>query len=565
MKTLTQKLLALFALCAMLVVTTTACGADQSSTTSDPADNSVTITPAPHQRVDIETHESIDATDQLSEAMKTTNDSVPNEPGVEDDLAANEPRFPTPRSSKIDPTPRSPQPNIPPKSTPTTAEATKRPPTVAEVINDYLDGTARLSDFYTVQDDGWLALKGAVRTGLRYDYLYPTAVFPEVDWTPESVIASYQDQTAPWVDDPYQISLDDNCQSLWSADYQDHFVVEGSWLKINGAYSVPFDCTTVPDITPQALLEAYQSGKWDGNEKLWSADYSTNVCIGYTGSLHYSYANPVHICAEEVRQYAYTGCNDAPWWYNTNDGSIWHKYQGFTLESYSNYHTGNECHYCNARIACYPDLPNGTLDPSLGQIIDIQHNDDGTWITTTTGIYHFLEGKLVDQWELKLDEGKSFVMLYQPDNYNFDASYAYTGDQLVKLLPNGKVSRILSGHIYAATSYEGSFWAYYVQDHNLIYWRNYNGEISTSIVVDGDVVDLKDAGNAFFFTMEDGYTYAAYGRNREFQPTCIGRISLEACAEEWLDPNVDHATFEWLADKYASTITDAPLLTNTAE
>jgi len=498
MKTLFKNLLVLFALCVMLFPAT-AYAADQVSTTSSPSNN-----PANPQPIVVASYVSTEFT---------------------------------------------------PTDTVKTAIA------IAEVANDYLDGTGLLSDYYSVQENGWICLKGAVLKGLRYDYLCPSAIFPQDNWTPESVIASYKDQTAPWVDDPYYQPSFVDCQSLWSADYRYHFAVKDGWLTINGALNTPFDCATVEDITPQALLEAYQSGEWDGNEKLWSNDYSTYAQISGNGSLFYSFVNPMLTPNEEARQYAYTGCNDTPWWHNGTD-SLWPKYQGFSIDEFRYSHTDGK-HY-NANIDCFPDLPNGKLDPDLGQPIYTQHDEDGTWIATTTGVYRFREGKILEQWKLELDVKTGFVEL-KTDCYKFDANYVYTGDKLVELLPNDKIRRVISGNVCAATNYEGSFWAYYIQDHDLMYWKNQGGKVTISTLIDDNVVDLKNAGNTIFFTMKDGYTYGTYGYAcDEFDPVCIGRISLEAVVEEWLDPDQESITLEWLASKYANTITGAPLLTSPA-
>jgi len=533
MQKLSKILSALFVLCA-LVATTTVCIANQSKPV--PATSSVAITPAPDNHVQI---------------LSTTETKTPT---------------PTPKPVPTPTPPRSIASPDAPKQTPTpTPKPAVKPtnaPTVTEVANDYLDGTGNLSDYYTVKGEGWIQLKGSVLTGIQYDYLCPSAVFPEDNWTPEKVIQSYKDQSAPWVDDPYQLSFDSR-QSLWSADYQYHFVIDDGWLVINGAYNTPFDCTAVEDITPQAVIEMYQSGEWDGEGKLWSSDYGTSVQVGHNQTLRYSFKNLMLICSESARQYAYTGCHDAPWWHNGVDGP-WHKYQGFTIDEYNYNYTGNKCHYGSAQVTCYLDLPDGKIDPSLGQIVYITDNDDGTWVVTTNGIYDFQEGKLLDSWKLKMDAEKCFMAL-KAGSFNFAANYAYTGEKLVKLLPGGKTSRVLSGNIFADSNYESTFWAYRVQKHRLTRWRNSDGEISTSTLVDGNVVDLRGTDRYIFFTMEDGYTYGAYSDDYKFDPVCIGRISLDAVIEEWTDQesDVERITLEWLTSKYAGTITDTPTLTST--
>lgn len=396
-------------------------------------------------------------------------------------------------------------------------------PSITQIASDYLSGAGLLTDYYTEDSsEGWIFVSWDVKFGSPNHDIYPAAVFPEDEWTPETVLQSYLDETANWVVDHHPTTTMHHY--LWSADYDYLFTIEDGWLKINSIKSIPFDCETRSDLSPLALLKEYQAGTWNGEDMLWSEDYSTYAQRGYKGTLKYFYHNPM--AYNEPSEYAYTGCAESPWW----DGLD--AIQDFPISV-----DFNGPAYQYAEIPCYLDLPDGKIDEDVADaLVGLgiwDQGDTGTWLTTETGVYHYLRGKLPGNWQLQMDPATSYIATQNYWNH-FDANYAYTGTQLVKLLSNNKTEVILD-NASADTSYEGSFWAYFVEDGSLKRWINWNGNIVVDTLIEGDVIRASGTYPTFV-EKSDGYVYALEDDHRyqkEAVLTFVGSEALDCYVTKW--------------------------------
>lgn len=398
----------------------------------------------------------------------------------------------------------------------------KNVPSITEVVSDYLTEAGQLTDYYTDLGLGWIDVRYDVELGSPSSRICPTAVFPDEEWTPATVLQSYLDKTANWEHSTDPVTSPR--YYLWSADFDYLFTIEDGWLSVNYTESLPFDCETRSDLSPLALLKEYQAGIWNGEELLWSEDYSTYVKRWGDGTLKYFYHNPM--AYDEPGEFAYAGAAEKPWW----DGL--EEIQGFSIEDEE-----NGVAYRYAVVDCYLDLPGGVLDESaIGSLVGLgiwDQDDAGTWLTAETGVYHYLKGKLLDSWQLRMDPATSYIVIRNSWN-SFDADYAYTGVQLMKLLPNGKTEVILDD-AFADTSYESSFWAYFVENNSLKRWINWNGSIVVNTLVEGDVIRI--AGTyPTFIEKADGYVYVVKDAPRyqkESVLTFVGDETLDYYVSKW--------------------------------
>lgn len=396
----------------------------------------------------------------------------------------------------------------------------KNVPSITEVVSDYLTESGQLTDYYTDLGLGWIDVRYDVELGSPSSRICPTAVFPDEEWTPATVLQSYLDKTVNWEHSTDPVTSPR--YYLWSADFDYLFTIEDGWLSVNYTESLPFDCETRSDLSPLALLKEYQAGIWNGEELLWSEDYSTYVKRWGDGTLKYFYHNPM--AYDEPGEFAYAGAAEKPWW----DGL--EEIQGFSIEDEE-----NGVAYRYAVVDCYLDLPGGVLDESaIGSLVRFTRSDTGDWFTTKTGVYHYLRGKLLDSWQLQMDSENQFIVARESWN-DFPADYAYDGKQLVELLPGGK-TKVLFDNVFAETNHEYTLWAYFLEDGSLKRWWNHNGDITIDNFVEKDVVRTSGA-NSVFFEKADGYVYT-FGDPYYYHtvtPTCVGRGTLDYYVGKWTE------------------------------
>ncbi len=381
--------------------------------------------------------------------------------------------------------------------------------TAAEVVDDYLAGTDRLAVFRSVPidaDEGWLYLEVPSCPNFRVNTKH---LYPSPDWTPESVADSYTNSTAPWYSDPNDPLTQGE---LWSQDYNYHFRIQDGWLYINGHRCLPFAVRTIASIEPSDLLQAYQSGAWDG-QSIYSEDYSTQVHVNTDGGLDYCYENPAVLPEDTTANldYVYTGITKLPWWYAAQDD---YAIECFWSASYDD----QLAHELISTVDFYIDLPNGTLTGNVegdlikhieGDVIDWftpDYRNGQTWICTTAGVYLFQRGQEINAWHIPIDATDSY--LYNPnwdDNQEYDI-YLYTGSQLLQLGDNGQYDVCIAETSSFSTNYETCVYAYFIEDGALKCWNILDSEVSVEEVLPSDVV----AATGFcsiFVQMQDGYTY----------------------------------------------------------
>lgn len=253
-----------------------------------------------------------------------------------------------------------------------------------DLANDYLSGEAKLANLYEADSDGW------IKVNATKEWIKPGAVYPGETWTPDDIIASFVDGSAPWTGDY-------DTHHLWSSDYEHTFMIDDNIrCYIDDKY-----VGTAPhrqySMDPLELLRLYQSGDWDGLELIWSEDDSTFVAVQWrgpnttdrhrNGCLRYEFEN----FTEEADVW--------PWW--ENDDS-------YELEPYAMARTmrgeGENAYlkYDEVLVPLYVDLPNGELTDSetFGEVLQIVpcSSEEGVLVYTTKGIWLFKAGNLVLGW-----------------------------------------------------------------------------------------------------------------------------------------------------------------------
>ncbi len=373
--------------------------------------------------------------------------------------------------------------------------------TAREVVDDYLAGSDRLVAFRSVPqnaDEGWLCLKvpSCQTYKINTNYIYPSE-----KWTPEEIVASYLNDTAPWRKLPDGSLIQ---AEMWSEDCNYHFEIRDGWLYINGHKNQPFACKTTASIDPMDLLKLYQAGEWDGRE-IYSEDYSTSARINGNGTLSYWYENPACLSEDSEADpvYVYAGCAEHPWWRATE--------YDYEVEIGYSHCYGKRLSSERATVDnFYLDLPEGIIgknvpgDPIKHSAVDHRHGQ--TRICTTAGIYVFQAGKMLDAWRVDIDAVDGY--LHDPnwdDQPEYDI-HLYTGNSLLKLRDDGKYDVCVAETAGFYTGYEGYSCAYFIENGALKRFNIWMDEESVETVLPGDVVAA--AGfNEIFVQMGDGYTY----------------------------------------------------------
>jgi len=421
-------------------------------------------------------------------------------------------------------------------------------PSVAAIAADYLSGTAALTEFYHPYSgdatEGWIWTEIGIEN--RHHDFCPSATYPSSEWTPEEVLKSYIDGTAPWVEVPDSVLIGtghtytSNAKAaLWSNDFTNQFVITNDgWLEIDSVRALPHDCPT-GDIDPLSLLKAYQSGEWGGSA-LWSSDYS--ICVeGTHGSLRYVSRNPA-ACSDS--KYAFNCNSSHPFWEGLNE------VQGFEVQSKAN-DVGSI-----AVVFCYLDFPNGTTDDLPGKFLfSVGQEERGSWAVTTSGAFLYLKGTLDDSWSLKMDPDKGFLVARSIWANPNTPDYAYDGSRLVELLPGGEIDVLFDGVSADLDHAYGVFWLYFVEDGNLKRWRNFQSEIDVMTIIEGDVV--RTVGTApVFFEKTDGNVYAfdpSYrDKNDDLIISCLGSEAMEDYVAAWDEFVASLAGGEYDVDDFAA-------------
>lgn len=270
------------------------------------------------------------------------------------------------------------------------------------------------------------------------------AVYPTDDWTPAEIVASYLDQSAPWTD-TYGTPL------LWSSDYEHEFCVKdfcvnnvinwnGFWLYVDGCRTLPI-YSPVDDISPDHLVELYQSGQWNGYDLIFDAACPGLAVDGIRCDGTIAYAYDVREMSEEAMM-AVPALAD-----------VWDFY----------WYDDSELHgFC--RVGVYPDFPGGLdiekgfgayrEDKSSGTYIVVLERDDSKEFANVTGarVERYVAGELVQTWDLTPEKevwlGGEAKLLYEEGE-----CYFYYRDTLWRLHPDGEIELLLDHFIdYDRTS-----------------------------------------------------------------------------------------------------------------
>lgn len=311
------------------------------------------------------------------------------------------------------------------------AEPDRQLPTVEEVCNAYLVGDKRYVDYY--QEDatatlskGWITL--CLENG-SMAIIYPKAVCRQDRWTAESILTSYRSREQSDNKDPW-VKVDTSYQ-LWSRDYQHCFVADeySGWLLIDHVRALPLAEKTHV-IEPLKLVEAYQSGEWNG-ERWFSEGYGTSVEINPAfGVLSYSYEAFTYSLESDPNGIAYTDYDPLPA-FMTGDKVIHGTASNETLSAF-------DVEEAEAILSYYVDLPNGGLGLLDSNFISERINydaDKGTYLLTSDGITLYKKGKIVQSWPCEAQENGILAT---------EVGLAFLGDRVVKLEADGSVTECVT-------------------------------------------------------------------------------------------------------------------------
>ncbi len=298
------------------------------------------------------------------------------------------------------------------------------------------------------------------------------------DLTVDDVFADYRDNT-----------------HLFDGLYQ---VEDDGWLTIDGVRVLPVECRVGSSLSPQSLLQAYQSGAWDGLP-VWTADYGTQAYVANNGYLYYVYDNPAASSVSDCPMWAYMDYAEKPLW-ETDE---------FASSSY-----GGDLYTHNASNAtlvleCLVDLPDGEMGGAPDGEVCEQYwlAQDGLWLLMTTGLYHYQRGQRIAAWLCEVDDYDCFTTVADASYSRLQHEYLYTGDYLLSLEDDGQTEVIVENTVVPYTDEDANtVGAYYLEGDTLKLYLDMDGRAEVIVVVPAGVVDVTGFA-APYIQLDDGLTY----------------------------------------------------------
>ncbi len=406
--------------------------------------------------------------------------------------------------------------------------------------------------WYYEESDGFSTANVLCHTDAEFlDYCqtyHPDAVYVSNEWTEDEVILSFRDHPEIWAywQDQYQMT---GFYYTWTPDHRHCFILDvgfsvepesydeliGGWLVVDGVRVKAFD-RDIGSVEPQALLQDYQNGDWDGSRRL-SSDWGTTGYIGSDGRLSYSYWAYGYDATMDPEGLAYTGYGE-PWWVAEDLGPelgallvepkfvSFDKTKGILAEG-------------SVDVRLYPDLP---VDYDASQVVD-------SWRIWQTDVLICLEptrmilaqrGKILTEWPLSenpndgLPLNREDFQVLQPAEtrtaeYANDLLYVRSGDQLWALRADGTVELALGHIVWMNGDNPDRIWG--LQNGKLICWRGatYYSVSQGPVTVAEGVLDVDFTGASALVQKADG-CYALIcesGAKSTYSLEYLGTESLE--------------------------------------
>lgn len=439
--------------------------------------------------------------------------------------------------------------------------------------------TDRMREIYTTSDP---YRESEIQTDAEFrewcQENYPEAVLATDEWMAESVIESWCNAPGIWGvwTDSYN---DSKTYFVWTPDWEHCFYLDmdepilltdyetgehqelvSGWLVMDGVRIKMIDTETYDIDDPYEMLRQYQAGEWDGETRR-SHDGSTTVEVGWRGTLEYTYKAWKYDATTDPLELAYQGYAAEPWW--QRDGLSEelvtalgrnHDYKAWEDEAQTRAYEwlwGGSWDF-------YVDLPGGISAgvDGLGEVYEVETTQQGTFFATSTGIWLYKGGELVDSWECQVvdDDDLDFFTTFQrpktpeeiaqlsatvlptddpeetpklsereqaqqyADAYagclaiglisEEDRAYFYTGEDLLTLRKGGVVEEFFdpipeAGRLTSRQPSRG------LKDGRLIYWSGYKlPQIITEDVLAADFTSVALIEKA------DGVYAVVYGQGR---------------------------------------------------
>lgn len=382
-----------------------------------------------------------------------------------------------------------------------------------------------------------------------------TPRYPQAEWTPQALVDSYRNKTAPW-----EKSSGRREWRLWSQDGQHEFCIDyEGWLLIDDVRALPVDCPTLPSLLPLDLVQAYQTGTWNGL-MAWSEDYGTRVYVMDNGQLCYVYNNPAAGAGADAPAYLYAGYDAEPWWEAETTADQF----DVRLQQAAHTEDGQLC-YEVVTAAYQVELPNGQLATApTGKLLESYWRlGNGYWELRTTGLDHYRNGEPVESWQCMVDDYNYYTTA--PDaataEYGYRHAYLYTGDQLLALESDGKFQVVVDHAVVPYQEYQDDVvGAYYLDGDALKLYGDHVGTTATLTLVSQGVVRVIGYG-APFIAMSDGLSYCLNDLDGDGEPELVrlGAKTLEEYQAAWrrfdimrgFDEFIYECQQEWQAEQSA--------------
>lgn len=398
---------------------------------------------------------------------------------------------------------------------------------------------------------------------------FPEAVWPKAEWTAEEIVVSWLEIPGIW--GVWRDSYNDReTYFVWSAGYEhcfyldvtdpilptdywtgEHRELASGWLVMDGVRILMIDQETYDVDNPYEMLQQYQDGLWDGSMRR-SRDGSTTVEVS-GGCLEYCYEAWRYDQSTDPLGMAYEGFAELPWWQREGLSEALQTALGERNQYAAWDETQTLGHSWLWRWDFYVDLPGGISGKvqGLGEVYACTKCAEGAFFTTSTGVWLYDKGTLVDSWEGKLEkESAEFTRAYSlpktaegiaglsaeiPETDEDDSGpakseqqiaqeyaeryaecraqglvspddrgYLEVGEELLVLKEGGKIEPFFDQVVDCSDTYRSVVWG--LKDGRLVWWRGYvyaTGDLPK--VVAEDVLEASFEELALFMKADGCY------------------------------------------------------------
>lgn len=262
--------------------------------------------------------------------------------------------------------------------------------------------------------------------------------------------------------------------------------------------------TKIHDMSSDSLVADYLAGTWGVGEPLYSEDLRTSVAIYADGSLSYTYDGHINYY---------------------NDTAVKFVHQMTESPKGQSMMTPLPKDWQGEKV--YVDLPDQKLPENAWA--SSATFDQGTFVQDQQSVTQYLRGKVIDHWEIAVEEKSLLAVDYNGENY------LMADDQLLRLVPGGTTEKVYD-HVVDAKQYASTLYVLTLKDGVLSQFRPFYNDRWEGIKIAQNVAEARYGANSTIFVDCDGKAYLAfssYSYRQVDSVACFGQRTLDELEELW--------------------------------